>query len=175
MARRADKPRWHAFVRRTATPALIVVLVIYCVSPHLGFMARSAHGPLLIFRPGAVGVGLLNEKTVIQDIPQTAYLGPYTPTVDMIWTVVFWNNEQGLRFYVPYWLFVLAIVSVMVWVYVAGLTRLRGRCPACGYDLEGCVVDMCDHCGISAVTCPECGAKTARAALRAGAAKPAAG
>ena len=41
MARGPDRPRWHSFVRRTGTGALVALLCVYAVSPHVGFIAKD--------------------------------------------------------------------------------------------------------------------------------------
>lgn len=163
MRRAADQPRWHSFVRRTGTTALLIVLVVYAVTPYVGFIARSASGPIFIIRPGAIGVGSLTPQAMIQDIPNQAYVGLYFPTVDPLWAPLLKDDQMGVRFYLPFWIPVAGIVWAMAWVAAAGRVRVAGTCPSCGYDLDGCVVNECAHCGIASVICPECGTTTPRA------------
>jgi len=164
MRRRANQPRWHSFVRNPAAVALIIILFVYTASLHVGFMARSAKGPIFIVRMGAVGVGVLTPQATIQDIPPTTYVGFYRPTIPVLWSVLFIDDSMGTRLYIPLWVPSLLIAALMVWVRIAGRTRPQGVCPACRYNLDGCLVTRCEHCGISTVTCPECGGKAPRTA-----------
>jgi hypothetical protein len=162
MRHAADRPRWHALVQRIGPIILLPLLLAYGASMHVGFMAKDSSGPFFIIRMGAVGAGWLTPEATIQDIPRTAKVGIYQPTIPALWSFMFLDDMHGTRMYVPLWAPSVLVFGAMAWVRWAPRPRPMGPCPACGYDLEGCVVELCDHCGITAVTCPECGAKTPR-------------
>lgn len=157
---RSRPPRWHSLVRTCAPGLLAAIVTVYAFTPYIGFMAKTANrGPIVIVRMGAVGAGWLTPDATIQDIPKDAKVGFYTPTIPMTWPILFLDDYHGTRLYIPLWIPAVTLVALMAWVKFAARPRRRGVCPRCGYNLTGCVVTPCDHCGIGTITCPECAAR----------------